>query len=311
MHDPLSIVMNTGSGHHGHGHQVNIEKMVEILSAANYAVALFLTDQVYNLDQCIAEAIKRHQSFPKGQRGIIVAAGGDGTINSVVQALLGLDIQLGILPLGTFNYVARALNIPLNIDEATQVLVDGDIRSIHVAQVNHRVYLNNASIGLYPVIIESREYYNQKIGRFPAVAYLSGLVELIKPFYHFRLKLRIDGKLHPVDSPMIFFGNNQLQLQDLKLRLADCAAQGKLAGVALGQVNRWQLLQLILKLFQGELERADDVYGFCADQVEIESKQRTLKVALDGEIVQLTTPLKFAVCQNAVIVKVPHVITSI
>ena len=308
---PLSIIMNIRSGHHGQGHEIEIQLIAQTLEKAGYDVEVFLTREEFPLNQCVNFAIARHQQYAEGEQGIIVAAGGDGTINAIAQLLIHLPIELGILPLGTFNYVARALHIPVDLPAAVQNLIEGQPRHIHVGQVNGKVYLNNASIGLYPVIIENREYYNKKFGRFPLVAYLSGLSTLLKPYHPFKLKIKIDGQKHPIDSPMVFFGNNQLQLQDLKLRLASCAAQGKLAGVAIHQVNRWQLLQLMLKLFQGELEQAKDVYSFCADHVEILSKRPQMKVALDGEIIRLQTPLRFSVLHDAIQVRVPHVTASV
>ncbi|KAF7276559.1 hypothetical protein GWI33_010084, partial [Rhynchophorus ferrugineus] len=223
--------MNIRSGHHGWRHQTEIQLIAQTLDNAGFDVQMFLAMQDLTLDECIDQAIHRHSSYPHTQRGMIVAAGGDGTINAVVQHLLHTEIELGILPFGTFNYVARALNIPVDVPEAVQNLIDGQTHAIHVGSVNGKIYLNNASIGLYPVIIESREYYNKKFGRFPLVAYLSGLSTLLRPYHPFKLRLKIDGYKHLIDSPLVFFGNNQLQLQDLKLRLASCAAQGKLAGV--------------------------------------------------------------------------------
>lgn len=311
MQIPISIVMNLKSGHHGRGHELEIQLIAQSLQNANFDVAIFLTDQQTNLSQCIEKARVRHLKFAVDQRGIIVAAGGDGTINAVAQQLLDSHIALGILPLGTFNYVARALNIPLTLPEAVQNLIEGSDQFIHVAAVNGQVYLNNASIGVYPIIIEQREYYNKKFGRFPLVAYVSGLSVLLQPHKYYKLKIKIDGKHQPIDSPMIFFGNNQLQLQDLKLRLASCAAAGKLAGVALDKVSQWRLLKLMLRLFKGDLEQAEDVHAFCADHIEISAKRTCMKVALDGEIRSLKMPLRFEVLHDAIQVRVPNVTSSL
>ncbi len=302
---PVSIIMNTHSGHHQQGHGQMVQYITTQLQQAGFEVQLYLVDATYDLNRCIEDAVRKHKALPQQQQGIIAAAGGDGTINAVVQALLHSHIELAILPFGTFNYVARALDIPLTLEAAVQNIIDGKPKAIHLGQVNGRIYLNNASLGLYPVIIERREAYNKKFGRFPFIAYLSGLDVLLKQYSHYKLQATVDGQLYPIATPLIFFGNNQLQLQDLKLRLAECAAQGKLAGVAVGKVKRWQVFQLILKLLQGELENADHAYGFCADSVEIVSKHANMKVALDGEIIQLETPLKFSVIHEAVRVRAP------
>ena len=143
------------------------------------------------------------------------------------------------------------------------------------------------------------------------MAYLSGLSVLLQQHKYYRLKMKIDGKKYPIESPMIFFGNNQLQLQELKLNLASCAASGKLAAVALGKVSQWQLLKLIIRLFQGNVENAKNVYPICADHVEISTSKKSMKVALDGEIIRLATPLYFQVLHDAVQVRVPHAAASV
>lgn len=310
MQIPISIVMNLKSGHHGQGHELEIQLIAQSLQNAKFDVAIFLTDQHTDLSQCIEKARVRHLKYEDDKRGMIVAAGGDGTINAVAQQLLETKISLGILPLGTFNYVARALHIPLELPDAVQNLIEGVDQFIHVASVNGQVYLNNASIGVYPIIIEKREYYNKKFGRFPLVAYLSGLSVLVQPHQYNKLKIKIDGSHQAIDSPMIFFGNNQLQLQDLKLRLASCAAAGKLAGVALDKVSQWGLLKLMLRLLKGDLEQADNVHVFCAENIEISAKQKRIKVALDGEIMSLKMPLNFKVLHDAIQVRVPHATSS-
>lgn len=308
---PLSIVMNIQSGYHAQGHEQEIRLIAQTLTQAGFAVDTFLTTVNCSLNQCIAKAVTRHQQFNKNQQGIIVAAGGDGTVNAVAQKLMNTSIELGILPFGTFNYVARVLNIPIELTGAVQNLITGQAKSIHLGSVNGQIYLNNASIGLYPMIIEQREDSNKRFGRLPFVAYLSGLSVLMQSHRHYKLQMKIDGKLQPIDSPMVFFGNNQLQLKELKLKLANCVTQGKLAGVAIGKVNRWQLLQLVVKMLQGELEQANDVYSFCADEVEILTRKSSMKVALDGEIVRIATPLKFTVMHDAIKVRVPDATTFI
>jgi diacylglycerol kinase family enzyme len=83
----------------------------------------------------------------------IVAAGGDGTVASVASRLVDTERHLGILPLGTFNYVARNLGIPTALSDAVQVLAEGRERTIDVGDVNGRVFLNNASLGAYVAIL--------------------------------------------------------------------------------------------------------------------------------------------------------------
>ncbi len=236
----------------------------------------------------------------------VVVVGGDGTLNTVSQCLLNRPVALGIIPTGTFNYLARALRVPLEPVAAARVIVTGERRSLHVGAVNELIYLNNASIGLYPYLIEQREQDNRRFGRMQVVAKLSGFATLMRAHRNLRLRMRVDGQTEPMVSPVIFFGNNPLQLEDMKLDLAACARDGQLAVIAVKPVTRWDMLQLMVRMQLGTFEQAPQVAAFCAQSVVIDSKQRHIKVAVDGEVRQLTTPLTFSVLQNALQVMVPH-----
>lgn len=299
--------MNTGSGHHAYGHEVLGKELKSFFMDHGYEVEMYTPTEADDLSQLVQLAVARHRH----RKGIIVAAGGDGTLNCVAQQLCHTDIPLGIIPLGTFNYVARVLDIPLEVFEAAQVIVDGYARSINVGLVNQHVYLNNASIGLYPKIIEQRETDNARFGRFRAVAMISGFAVLMREQQKLRLQMIVDGQEQPLESPLIFFGNNQLQLHDLNLQLAACVEQGRLAAVAITPLTRWQLIKLIHRLQRGTFEQAPEVRVFCAEKIKINAKVKYMKVAIDGEIVRVNTPLIFKVAHQALQVMVPHAIASV
>ncbi|MBI4703237.1 MAG: diacylglycerol kinase family lipid kinase, partial [Deltaproteobacteria bacterium] len=94
-----------------------------------------------------------------------VAAGGDGTVSAVASHLLGSDRTLGILPLGTFNYVAREFGIPLTVEDAIRVIAGGTERIVDVGEVNGRAFLNNAGLGGYVKIVRRRERVFRSWGR--------------------------------------------------------------------------------------------------------------------------------------------------
>ena len=256
-----------------------------------------------NFDQMMQEILLRHRQAENV--GVVVAAGGDGTLNAVASKLMGTDIPMGILPLGTFNYVARVLNIPLDLLEAAKAISEGQPRSVHVAQLNQHIYLNNASLGLYPLFIQKREQFNKHFGRFPLHAYTSALDVLIRDRKELKLEVEVDGQRYPVKTPLIFFGNNQLQLAEMKLRIAEAAEAGKVAGVVVAKSDKRTLFKTLWQMIKGNLDQASDVYSFAADEVIVHSKRNKLTVAVDGEIVTMTPPLKITVRKHALNVMVP------
>lgn len=306
---PLSIIYNARSGFHASNKEQVYEQLLTYFTEQGFEIQAFELGEKKDFPTLMQSIIQRHQSSES--IGVIVAAGGDGTLNAVAKALLGINIPLGILPLGTFNYVARVLNIPIDIMQAAEVIATGQIRSIHVAKINDQIYLNNASLGLYPLFIQRRELYNAKFGRFPLHAYTSGLDVLIRDRKELKLEVEVDGKIYPVKTPLIFFGNNQLQLAEMKLRIAKCAEQGQVAGVVVAKSDKLTLFRMLLQLIRGELEQAPDVYSFAADDVKVFSRREKLTVALDGEIVEMRPPLHITVQKNAVNIMVPYVVTSV
>jgi diacylglycerol kinase (ATP) len=78
---------------------------------------------------------------------VVIAAGGDGTINEVVQGLAGSNTVLAILPVGTTNVLARELNIPLNFQDALTIIPDGEVINMDLGLINNRYFLLMVGIG--------------------------------------------------------------------------------------------------------------------------------------------------------------------
>ena len=300
---PLSLIYNKKSGFHAANKDEVYEQLVADLSTAGFEIQSFELSECINFDQMMQDILLRHRQAENV--GVVVAAGGDGTLNAVASKLMGTDIPMGILPLGTFNYVARVLNIPLDLLDAAKAIGEGQPRSVHVAQLNQHIYLNNASLGLYPLFIQKREQFNKHFGRFPLHAYTSALDVLIRDRKELKLEVEVDGQRYPVKTPLIFFGNNQLQLAEMKLRIAEAAEAGKVAGVVVAKSDKRTLFKTLWQLIKGNLDQASDVYSFAADEVIVHSKRNKLTVAVDGEIVTMTPPLKITVRKHALNVMVP------
>ncbi|MFH7806181.1 NAD(+)/NADH kinase [Acinetobacter haemolyticus] len=306
---PLSLIYNEKSGFHAANKDEIYEPLMTNLTAYGYEIQAFEISAETDFSSFMDRIIARH--LQAEEIGIVVAAGGDGTLNTVATKLIGTEIPMGIFPLGTFNYVARLLHIPLDLLKAADVIATGQIRAVHVAQINDHIYLNNASLGLYPLFIQRRELYNRCFGRFALHAYTSALDVLIRDRKELKLEVEIDGKKYPVKTPLIFFGNNQLQLAEMNLRIAKCAELGKVVGVVVAKSDKPTLFKILWQLIRGNLDHAPDVYSFSADKVQIHSKAKKLTLALDGEIVEMQPPLHISVRKHALKIMVPYDSTSI
>ena len=131
-----------------------------------------------------AELVEMAQRAVAEKPQLIVAGGGDGTLNAVASALVGSDIAFGILPLGTLNHFAKDLHIPLDLDQATQNIVAGHTISVDVGEVNDRIFLNNSSLGIYPRIVLDREKGQKQwgLGKWPAFVWATLTTLRLYPF---------------------------------------------------------------------------------------------------------------------------------
>ncbi|MEF7616222.1 diacylglycerol kinase family protein [Aquincola sp. MAHUQ-54] len=300
---PFFVVLNPGSGRDdAHETKALIERVLTEAGRAHEVLMCAGTP----VPQVAMKAVERACA----EGGIVVAAGGDGTINAVVQAVLGRGCALGVLPQGTFNYFGRVHGIPLDTEAATRALLDATVEPVQVGQVNDRVFIVNASVGLYPQLLEDREAYKQRYGRHRLVALWSAVVTLFRAHRPLRMVMRCGGEERNVRTLTLFVGNNPLQLRQIGLPEAPLIGGGRLAAVMLRPVGTLPLLRLLLQGALGRLGEADDVLSFPFEELSarpaLPRRRAMVKVAVDGEIIQLRAPLRFAAAPEPLPLLVPR-----
>ena len=258
----------------------------------------FVACQRDDLERRIADATRR-------PGGTIVVAGGDGTINAVASACLAAQRPFGIVPAGTFNYVARNLGIPTEIDAAVATIVAGEARAVDAGEINGRLFLNNAGTGLYSHLIERREEDKRRFGRKRIVGLISGLLCMLEPHPLYRVELRADGEPQQLRTTTLFFGCNALQLENYNVAARECLGDGKLAVLSLAVRSRADILRAAWSALTGTLDAADSIESFCARQVQVRTHRAMLKVAIDGEVVMLRSPLAVQLRRAALQVYAP------
>jgi diacylglycerol kinase family enzyme len=293
---PLFIVFNLGSGS-GDGARARAA-IQQACDAAGRAFELMDVDDPSQLPALAREAVQRAQQA----QGVVVAAGGDGTLNAVAQAVLGSGCAYGVLPQGTFNYFSRTHGIPSDTAQAMQVLLHARAQPAQVGLVNGRVFLVNASLGLYPKLLEDREGWKHQFGRSRLVAFCAGLATLLLGYRSLRLRIEVQGEARNVRTPTLFVGNNALQMEQLGFPLAKDIDGGALAAIMLRPVSRLSMFVLLLRGAFGKLGDTDRVMSIPCVRLSVHPARafgaRRVKVATDGEIVWLSMPLEFAVASE-------------
>jgi diacylglycerol kinase family enzyme len=237
---------------------------------------------------------------------ILVAGGGDGTLSAVADAVRGTDTAFGVLPLGTFNHFAKDLGIPIELEKAVEVIACGERKAVDVGEVNGACFLNNASLGIYPVIVRRREFQQRTLGRrkFSAMAWAIWSVLRRSPFM--RLRVELDGgESRAWRAPFIFIGNNIYNMQGFDIGTRERLDCGQLSIYSTPRGSRWGLFKLALHALFGRLQQSKDFVGTAARELRVESRRPRLRVAADGEVRLLQTPLEFRIVPRSLLVMTP------
>lgn len=296
--EPLFIILNAGSGHHDAAETRAIVE--EILREAGRTYEITLVEKPGELDTIARQTVQKAQQ----NKGIVVIGGGDGSLNTVAQAVLGSGCPLGILPRGTFNLFSREHGIPLDAAEATRTLLGNHVEAVPVGMVNDRVFLVNASMGMYPQVLQDRESWKAKYGRNRIVAFFAGVLTLLQHHRQVHLTtLEKDGKPGMIKTPTLFVGLNQYQLRETGiLEEEESLPPGQLMAVTVRPVSTLGILWLMICGTLGKLGEAENIVSFHFGKLSIKRagnfRTRTFRVAVDGELFWLSLPLEFRIASE-------------
>jgi diacylglycerol kinase family enzyme len=239
------------------------------------------------------------------ESGVVVAAGGDGTINAVASQLVGTGKVLGVLPFGTLNHFAKDLGVPLDAGEAARAIVAGRTALVDVGEVNGRFFLNNSSLGLYPTLVREREKLQHRLGRGKWSAAFWAALTVLRRYPFLSVRLEIDGRGLRRRTPFVFVSNNEYELDGFRIGTRARLDAGTLSLHVTRDIGRCGLARLALRAFCGRLRADRDFDMIAAREVWIETRHRRLRVATDGEITIMRPPLRYRVLPAALRVIVP------
>jgi diacylglycerol kinase family enzyme len=236
----------------------------------------------------------------------VVAAGGDGTVSAAAAALADGGRPLGVLPLGTLNHFARDAGLPSDLGEAVAAIAGGRTRPVDLAEVNGRIFVNNSAVGLYPIMVRAREAQQRSLGRSKRLAMLVASLRALYRFSRRRLTIRIGGRQAPIETPLLFIGNNRYETSLLTLGRRIALDRGELCLYAPLARSRLHFIALGLRSLAGRLDQVRDFVNLDGlAQVEVEAARPSLAVSLDGETLMLETPLRYRIRPGALTLLVP------
>ncbi|MFY9738035.1 MAG: YegS/Rv2252/BmrU family lipid kinase [Candidatus Cybelea sp.] len=240
------------------------------------------------------------ESAPGGPFDAIVVAGGDGTFARQISRAIELDVPIGIVPLGTFNDLARALTIPFDIDAACALIASGEIRRIDVARVNGFYYATEASVGISSRITKLQKSADKQ--RFGFAAIVLSALRALRFGRPFHAEIAYDGKRASLKTIQLTVANsesfggfitvNDAAIDDGWLDLYAVEGEGFLTA-----------LRVLAAIFARKGRSAHGVRSFRSSAFLVSTRRRH-RITADGEPAG-TTPARFEILPAALRVFAP------
>lgn len=270
-------------------------------------VAAALTDAGLPVELCLTESpghasVLAREAVRIGME-MVVAAGGDGTINEIIQELAGHSTVLGILPLGTVNVWARETHIPLSLPDAARVLLYGVRRRVDLGRAGNRYFLMMAGVGFDAEVAQRVERSVLKRIGLKMLDYLTTVGVLGVTHKPVLVRIKHDGKRREISSLMLVVGNTRLYGGALTFTRHAVADDGLLDIVTVGGGGLIYRLGILRNAFLRRPRRGPRVRYERARNVRVEA-DAPLPVQVDGELIG-KLPMSFSIAPLALTVIVP------
>ena len=262
-----------------------------------------------NFDAVFTEAPGHAVSLAKEgmQKGYdtVVACGGDGTINEVVRGIheygVRRQVNLGIVPCGTGNDLVRALNIPLNIEKAVEILKNARVQNLDIGMIEGKYFMNVVGIGFDGAVANE---INKNVKKLKGTAaYLYAVFKVLMQYRSPEMVINIDGEILKGRYFLVAIGNGQYYGGGMKILPTAVPADGLLEVCVVRDVPAIEVIRMLPSIFKGNHigHRAVKIYR--GKRITVESKEEVI-VQADGELLG-ALPMTFDLEAGAFPVLVP------
>lgn len=231
----------------------------------------------------------------------VIVGGGDGTLNAAAPGVMQTGLPLGILPLGTANDFARTLGIPATLEQAVQIITDGQLRAVDLGEVNQHLFLNVSSIGFSAELARNLTAESKK--RWGVGGYALAALRLLRQSRPFSATLIHEEQRMPIRTVQVSVGNGRFYGGGMKVEARAAPDDGLLDVYSLEVRHSWQLIALLPFLRRGTQGRWRNVRTFSTTALTIETR-RPHYINADGEIIG-QTPAHFRLIAGAIQVYAP------
>jgi len=222
-----------------------------------------------------------------------IIGGGDGTVRSAIQQLIDIEVPIAILPLGTFNLLAKSLNHINNIESILMMVKNNKTKQIDLAEVNGHIIINHAWIGFYYNILKFREKHKDTLGTSKFLKLIFNILSLLKPVPFFKLSFNTENIEHHEKTCLVYIGNDESYTNLFDFGERKTLTAGFLDIAIVNCINRWDVFKLIWHILFNNFNNSKYITRFKSSELTINAKHTHINTVVDGELFQLKMPLKF------------------
>lgn len=249
-----------------------------------------ITYDVFILEaEDISDVIEKIKSQPYNA---VLIGGGDGTVRLIAEALIDTNKIICILPLGTFNILAKTLNYPNNINELFAIIKNGKTKHIDLIRINDKIVINHAWIGFYFYMLKQRKKYQSIIGKNKLLKIIFNSFNLFRilPIYH--LEFKTDNKETSYQTCLVYIGNNEFSSHAFSFDERQSLSSGLISVTILNCQTRYQLFLCMLSYLFNKVKYSQYIIRFTTSELLITAKSNSINIVLDGDLFRLNTPLQ-------------------
>jgi diacylglycerol kinase family enzyme len=237
----------------------------------------------------------------------IAAAGGDGTLNSVINMTIDSSLPFGIIPMGTLNHFAKDAGIPLEMEDAVDVIVNQHISAVDIAEVNGHYFLNNSSVGFYPKMVKHRDKEMKTLGYGKWYAMFRALLNIFSRYPLITLRIKTEDHFNEIKTPFIFIGNNIYTFDLFNLGKRERIDQGELSLYYPKTSGRFSIVRFAFMALINKLDSTEDFFNSHYSEISVISRRRTLEVSVDGEVIHIDPPLEYKIHPHKLKLLLPEI----
>jgi YegS/Rv2252/BmrU family lipid kinase len=235
---------------------------------------------------------------------LVIAAGGDGTVSEVAEALVHSDVPLGIIPVGTANVLARELGLPLDLEGACALLAgEHATNSIDAMQVGDKAFFLHIGVGLDSLMIRDTDRASKR--RFGRAAYLWTALKWLIGYQPRRFTIAVDGRrLRPRAAQVLIANGGMLGMPPFRWGPHIRPDDGRIDVCVLSARSLSDYLRVAWQVLIGHRRRSPNIRYYSAMRSVVVDADRPLPIQGDGEILG-ETPVRVQVISDAVVLVVP------